>query len=138
MVHGRHVALFDHTVLLGEVCFGESLTEIVSSSRTQSVMIVAYSLVGSIANLLSHKLVHPLVGLFIIATVVGEAGDNERHVEGLILAGLNGVIRSEEECRDAVDVQEVENASSGVIVAAAGGHTRTRHCVIGGCGGHRC
>jgi hypothetical protein len=38
------------------------------------------SLVRGVTNLLAHKLVHPVVGLVILATVVGEAGDDERHV----------------------------------------------------------
>jgi hypothetical protein len=38
-----------------------------------------YSLVGLITNLLAHELVHPFVGLIVIATVGREAGNDERH-----------------------------------------------------------
>jgi hypothetical protein len=40
----------------------------------------AYGLVGLITDLLAHELIHPLVGLIVIATVGREAGNDERHV----------------------------------------------------------
>lgn len=40
---------------------------------------MAYSLVGSVADLLAHQLVHPFVGLVVVGAVVGQAGDDERH-----------------------------------------------------------
>ena len=49
-----------------------------ASVRTQG----AYGLVGGVTNLLAHQLVHPGVGLVILAAVVREAGDDERHVGG--------------------------------------------------------
>lgn len=49
-----------------------------ASVRTQG----AYGLVGGVTNLLAHQLVHPGVGLVILAAVVREAGDDERHVDG--------------------------------------------------------
>ena len=43
-------------------------------------LLVTYGLVGRVTDLLAHKLVHPLVGLVVVATVGREAGDDERHV----------------------------------------------------------
>lgn len=43
---------------------------------------IAYGLVGCVTNLLAHQLVHPVVGLVVLAAVVREAGDDERHVGG--------------------------------------------------------
>ena len=49
-----------------------------ASVRTQG----AYGLVGGVTDLLAHQLVHPVVGLVVLARVVREAGDDERHVGG--------------------------------------------------------
>jgi hypothetical protein len=84
VVHGRHVALFDHSVLLGKVGFGERLHSTVSLIQRPYVEhsrnMTTYSLVGSVADLLAHELVHPLVGLVVVAAVGRETGDDERHV----------------------------------------------------------
>lgn len=67
---------------LGRSVLAKVWTKLLAASYMRyKVMTQAYCLVGGIANLLAHKLVHPLVGLVVIATVVGEAGDDERHVE---------------------------------------------------------
>jgi hypothetical protein len=44
--------------------------------------VAAYGLVGLVADLLAHQLVHPVVGLVVLAAAVREAGDDERHVGG--------------------------------------------------------
>jgi len=48
---------------------------------------MAYGFVGGVAELLAHQLVHPVVGLVVLAAVVREAGDDERHVGGSSFGG---------------------------------------------------
>lgn len=89
MVHGRHVTFLDDAVLFGELGFGEGLSNASAifpcsrgslhvSKRVKS----SYGLVGGVTDLLAHQLVHPVVGLVVLARVVREAGDDERHVGG--------------------------------------------------------
>lgn len=87
VVRGREIALLDHTVLLGKVGFGERLSWSTMFTRGQQAVHkrsakkgVSYGFIRRIANLLANKLVHPLVGLVIVATVGREAGNDERHV----------------------------------------------------------
>jgi hypothetical protein len=90
VVHGRHVTFLDDAVLLGKLGFGKGLpVALVSALHTRLVILVcqwkdgiAYGLVGSVTNLLAHELVHPVVGLVILAAAVREAGDDKRHVGG--------------------------------------------------------
>jgi hypothetical protein len=89
VVHGRHIAFLDDAVLFREVGFGEGLSVAVSDLHVQLAILSAskrtqraYGLVGGVADLLAHELIHPVVGLLILAAVGREAGDDERHVGG--------------------------------------------------------
>jgi hypothetical protein len=86
VVHGGHVALLQHAVLLREISLSKSLHANVSSDQTglQKMHIgtrrgTTYGLVGLITDLLAHELIHPFVGLIVIATVGRKAGNDERH-----------------------------------------------------------
>jgi hypothetical protein len=63
--------------VLANVCTALS---VLSKDLTFSRNMTTYSLVGSVADLLAHELVHPLVGLVVVAAVGRETGDDERHV----------------------------------------------------------
>ena len=87
VVHGRHVAFLDHTVFLGEIGLSKCLFEsAMFTCRKQAVQAypvmkaVSYSLIRRLAKLLANKVVHPLVGLIVVATVGRKAGNDERHV----------------------------------------------------------